>query len=268
MESLLYQVDGHIAVVTFNRPEKLNAFDPETIVRLAAAWDEIEKDDAVRVAIVTGAGDKSFSIGADFNRLTPLGTGARPPDDEWDRKFLEPHTGDRAMLRHRYALSKPIIAAINGFCFAGALEFMTSTDIRVASESASFGVQEARWALVPARGALARLPRQIPHCRAMEMMLTGSRFTASEALAMGLVNYVVPPGQVMPKAREIAGTIAANGPLAIRLIKSAVIRTAGRPLAEAYAVEDEIFAQVMRSEDAREGPRSFLEKRKPAYKGR
>src|SRR5262249_30183673 len=152
--------------------------------------------------------------------------------------------------------------------FAGALEFMTATDIRIASESASFGVQEARWALVPARGALARLPRQIPHCRAMEMMLTGSRFTAAEALAMGLVNYVVPPAQVLPKARAIAEIIAENGPLAIRLIKSAITRSAGRPLPEAYAIEDEIFAQVMRSEDAREGPRSFIEKRKPVYRGR
>ncbi len=268
MESLLYQVDGHIATITINRPAKLNAFDPETIVRLAGAWDEVERNDNVRVAIITGAGDKSFSIGADFNRLTPLGTGARPPEDEWDRKFLEPGTGDRAMLRHGHALTKPLIAAINGFCFAGALEFMTATDIRVASESASFALQEARWALVPARGGLARLPRQIPQCRAIEMMLTGSRFTAAEALAMGLVNYVVPAEQVIPKAREIAETIAANGPLAIRLIKDAVARAAGRPLAEAYVIEDEIFAKVMRSEDAREGPRSFLEKRKPVYKGR
>lgn len=268
MESLQLEIDENVALITFNRPEKLNAFDPETIVRLASAWDAIEANDQVRVAILTGAGDRAFSIGADFNRLTPLGTGARSPEDDWDRKFLEPGTGDRAMLRHQFTLSKPIIAAINGFCFAGALELMTATDIRIASETASFALQEARWALTPARGALARLPRQIPYCRAMEMMLTGSRFTAAEALQMGLINHVVPADRVITKAREMAATIAANGPLAIKLIKQAAARMAGLPLAEAHRIEDEIFAQVMRSEDAREGPRSFLEKRKPVYRGR
>jgi enoyl-CoA hydratase/carnithine racemase len=268
MESLLLEIDRGVALITFNRPEKLNAFDPETIVRLAAAWDAIEADDQVRVAIMTGAGNRAFSIGADFNRLTPLGTGARAPEDDWDRKFLEPATGDRAMLRHQYTLSKPIIAAINGFCFAGACELMTATDIRIAAETSSFALQEARWALAPARGALARLPRQIPYCRAMEMMLTGSRFSAAEALQMGLINHVVPADQVLAKAREMADIIAANGPLAIKLIKQAAARMTGLPLAEAHQIEDEIFAAVMRSEDAREGPRSFLEKRKPVYKGR
>jgi enoyl-CoA hydratase len=268
MASLQLEIDANVALITFNRPEKLNAFDPETVVRLAAAWDEIEANQQVRVAILTGAGGRAFSIGADFNRLTPLGTGARPPDDDWDRKFLEPGTGDRAMLRHQHGLSKPIIAAINGFCFAGALELMTATDIRIASEASSFALQEARWALAPARGALARLPRQIPYCRAMEMMLTGSRFSAAEALQMGLINHVVAANQVLSKAREIAETIAANGPLAIKLIKQAAARMAGLPLAEAHKIEDEIFAAVMGSEDAREGPRSFLEKRKAVYKGR
>lgn len=268
MESLLFEIDGNVALITINRPQVLNAFDPETVVRLAAAWDAVEADDRVRVAILTGAGDRAFSIGADFNRLTPLGTGARPPEDDWDRKFLDPRTGDRAMLRHQFGLSKPIIAAINGFCFAGGLELTTGTDIRVASETASFALQEARWALVPARGALARLPRQIPYCRAMEMMLTGSRFSAAEALQMGLVNHVVAADLVMAKAREIAATIAANGPLAIKLIKQGVARSSGLPLAEAYRIEEEVFAQAMGSDDAKEGPRSFLEKRKPVYKGR
>ncbi|MBF6570595.1 MAG: enoyl-CoA hydratase/isomerase family protein [Candidatus Binataceae bacterium] len=267
-EPLRLEIERNLAVITFNRPQVFNAFTPELIVRLASAWREVESNEQVRAVILTGAGGKAFSVGADLGILSPLVSGARAAADDWDRRFLDPATQDQAMLRNQFNLGKPIIAAINGYCFAGALELMTATDIRIASEDATFALQEAKWAMVPARGALARLPRQIPYCRAMELMLTSSRFTAAQALQMGLVNHVLPADQVMNKAREIAATIAENGPLALRRIKQGVVESAGRTLAEAYQVEDRIFAEVMASADATEGPRAFMEKRPPVYKGR
>jgi len=268
MPALLFEKRGHVAYLTFNRPEVHNSFNPETIVLLAEAWQEINHDDEIRVAMVTGAGDVAFSAGADLGRLIPLFTGARKPEDEWDRKLLANRKlGDFALLRN-YDVDKPIIAAINGFCIAGGMELIQATDIRIASESASFGLQEVKWAIIPAAGSLARLQRQIPYCKAMEILLTGNRIDAHEAWRIGLVNHVVPKERLLDKAEELASTIAANGPIALRKIKEAVRRTSGRPLEEAFAIENECAREVMRSEDAREGPRAFIEKRKPVYRGR
>ena len=268
MPALLFEKRGHVAYLTFNRPEVHNSFNPETIVLLAEAWQEINHDDEIRVAMVTGAGDVAFSAGADLGRLIPLFTGARKPEDEWDRKLLANRKlGDFALLRN-YDVDKPIIAAINGFCIAGGMELIQATDIRIASESASFGLQEVKWAIIPAAGSLARLQRQIPYCKAMEILLTGNRIDAHEAWRIGLVNHVVPKERLLDKAEEFASTIAANGPIALRKIKEAVRRTSGRPLEEAFAIENECAREVMRSEDAREGPRAFIEKRKPVYRGR
>ena len=165
-------------------------------------------------------------------------------------------------------LWKPLIAAINGFCIAGAMEMTQGTDLRVASESASFGLQEVKWGIIPAAGSLARLPRQMPYCKAMEIFLTGNRMNAAEAYRLGFVNYVVPQDQLMAKAEELATTIAENAPLAVRTIKDVVERCSGRPLEEAYQIENEGWRIVTSSEDAQEGPRAFLEKRKPNWKGR
>ena len=165
-------------------------------------------------------------------------------------------------------MDKPVISAVNGFCIAGGMEFIQGTDLRVASENASFGLQEVKWAIIPAAGSLARLQRQIPYCKAMEILLTGNRIDAQEAWRLGLVNYVVPQEKLIAKAEELAATIAQNGPLAVRKIKEAVRRTSGRPYEEAFKIENEIAREVMKSEDAKEGPRSFMEKRKPNYKGR
>jgi enoyl-CoA hydratase/carnithine racemase len=268
MPAVLFERRNHIAYLTFNRPEVHNSYNPETIVRLAEAWQEIDKDDDIRAAIVTGAGNVAFSAGADLGRLIPLFTRARQPEDEWDKKLLaNRHLGDIALLRG-YDLDKPVIAAINGFCIAGGMELIQSTDLRVAAENASFGLQEVKWAIIPAAGSLARLQRQMPYCKAMEILLTGNRIDAQEAWRLGLVNYVVPQAHLMAKAEELATTIAANGPLAVRKIKEAVRRTSGRPYEEAFKIENECAREVMRSEDAREGPRAFMEKRKPIYKGR
>lgn len=268
MPALLFEKRDHIAYITFNRPEVHNSFNPELMVRLADAWREVEKDDDIRSAIVTGAGKVAFSAGADLGRLIPLFTRARQPEDEWDHKILANRgLGDLAIPRG-HSISKPLIAAINGFCIAGGMELMQATDLRVAAETASFGLQEVKWAIIPAAGSLARLPRQVPYCKAMEILLTGNRIDAQEAWRIGLVNYVVPPEQVMPKAEELAKAIAANGPLAVKAIKRAVERCSGVPLAEAFKIENEIAREVMTTEDAKEGPRAFMEKRTPVYKAR
>jgi len=268
MPALLYEVRDQIAYLTINRPEVHNSFSPEVIVLLAESWQRIAADDSVRAAIVTGAGSKAFSAGADLGRLIPLMTGARQPEDEWDFKLkANAQLGNIALLR-RFSLSKPVIAAVNGFCIAGGFELLEGTDLRIASESASFGLQEVKWAIIPAAGSLARLPRQIPYCKAMEILLTGNRISAQEAWRLGLVNYVVPADQVMAKAEELARTIAANGPLAVRAIKEAVEKCSGRPFEEAFDAEDEAQRFIRQTEDAREGPRAFMEKRKPIYQGR
>ncbi|MGO9602083.1 MAG: enoyl-CoA hydratase-related protein [Candidatus Binataceae bacterium] len=268
MPAVLFEKHEHVAYVTFNRPEVHNSFNPETIVRVAEAWNEINSNDDIRAAIVTGAGNVAFSAGADLGRLIPLFTGARKPDDEWDQKLLaNRRLGDIALLR-KFDVDKPIIAAINGFCIAGGMELIQATDLRVASENASFGLQEVKWAIIPAAGSLARLQRQMPYCKAMEILLTGNRIDAQEAWRLGLINYVVPQAKLLEKAEELAAAIAANGPVAVRKIKEAVRRTSGRPLEEAFKIEDECAREVMRTEDAREGPRAFMEKRKPNYKGK
>ena len=268
MPAVLFEKRNHIAYVTFNRPEVHNSFNPELLVRMGGFWDEADKDDDVRAVIVTGAGKVAFSAGADLGKLIPLFTGARKPQDEWDHKLMDNRRlGDIALLRG-YDFGKPVIAAVNGFCIAGGMEFIQATDLRIASENASFGLQEVKWAIIPAAGSLARLQRQVPYCKAMEILLTGNRIDAQEAWRIGLVNYVVPQEKLIAKAEELAATIAENGPLAVRKIKEAVRRCSGRPLEEAFKIENEIARDVMRSEDAKEGPRAFMEKRKPVYKGR
>jgi enoyl-CoA hydratase/carnithine racemase len=268
MPALDFEKRDHIAYLTFNRPEAHNAMNPEVIVRMAEAWQEVESDDAIRAAIITGAGGKAFSAGADLGQLIPLFTGARQPQDEWDRQLADNPALVAGALMRGFSVSKPVVAAINGFCIAGGMELLQATDLRVASKTATFGLQEVKWGLIPMGGSLARLQRQIPYCKAMEILLTGNRIDAREAHRLGLVNYVVALKDVMAKAEELAQTIAENGPLAVRAIKQAVERCSGRPLAEAFAIEAEVGSKVMRSEDAREGPRAFMEKRKPNFSGR
>jgi enoyl-CoA hydratase len=267
MSVLLYEVRDQIAYITFNRPEVHNSFLPETIVRLAESWMRINEDDGVRAAIVTGAGTKAFTAGADLGRLIPLYTHARPPEDEWDQRLMKNRQLINVALLRGYSCYKPIIAAVNGFCIAGGMDLLGATDLRVAADTASFALQEVKWAIIPSAGSLARLPRQIPYCKAMEMLLTGNPIDAREALRLGLVNYVVQGEKLMEKAEQLATAIAANGPLAVRMIKQAVERSSGRPLEEAFKIEDEMQRIVGRSEDAKEGPRAFMEKRKPVYRG-
>jgi len=257
---------GQIAVVTLNRPEKRNAMSPEVIVRLRDAWLEVRDDDAIRVAVLTGAGDRVFCAGADLGKLIPLVTGARQPEDEWDRKWMESrHEGSFLFDRDTV---KPVIAAINGDAIAGGMEIVQGTDIRVAVPEARFGLQEVKWAIFPAGLSTVRLAQQMPYARAMEIMLTGELISAEEAHRLGFLNYVVERDRLMAKAMEIAETIAANGPIAVQAIRRSARQCLGRPFDEAAKIERENSAPVFRTRDAVEGPRAFMEKRKPIYEGR
>jgi enoyl-CoA hydratase len=267
MSDLLFEKRDGLALLTLNRPAKKNALTPEMIVRLADAWTEFRDDSALRVAVLTGAGD-TFSAGADLGRLIPLLTRARPPDDEWDERMLaDPKIFQAAILRN-FELWKPVIAAVNGAALAGGCEMLQATDLRLAAPEASFGLPEPKRGIVPGGGSLVRLARQIPYVRAMQILLTGDAMPAGTALEVGFVNEIVPREKLLARAFELAARIAENGPLAVRKIKEAVIRSQGRPLAEAFTIEDECTREVMRSQDAREGPRAFMERRKPNFTGR
>ncbi len=266
--ALTYEKRGHVAYVTLDRPEVRNAMNPELIVRLAEAWLDYAEDEDLRVAIVTGAGDRAFCAGADLGSLIPLLTGARSPQDDWDRRLAADLSLARTALLRDIPLYKPVISAVNGYCLAGGAEIVLGTDIRIAAEHATFGLTEVARGIIPAGGGVVRLPRQVPYCKAMEILLVGDSITAQEAHRTGLVNYVVPGPELMATAEEFADKIAANGPLAVRKIKEVVVRGSGLPLEELHRVENECVVEVMSSEDAREGPRAFVEKRPPQYKGR
>jgi len=260
-----YETRGHIAVITLNRPEARNAINPEVAVRLADAWQEVKDNDQVRVAVLTGTGS-AFCAGADLGQLIPMMSGARKPENEWDERVAgDPGVTSRALLRN-FDPETPVIAAINGHAIAGGMEITQGTDIRVSVPEARFGVQEVKWAIFPAGGSTVRLPVQIPYAKAMELLLTGDLISAEEALAMGFLNYVTE--DVMGKAMEIAEKIAANGPLAVKAIRHSVKECLGLPEQEALKMESRISAPVFQTEDAREGPKAFMEKRQPVYHGR
>jgi enoyl-CoA hydratase len=266
--ALIYEKKNSIAYITLNRPEAQNAFDPETVVDIVNVWKDYRDDDSLRCAILTGTGNEVFSSGADLKRLIPLITGVRQPETEADKIVQkDPYLTQKAFLRN-FKIYKPIIAAINGTAIAGGFEILYSTDIRIAAEHARFGLQEAKWSIVPMMGSTVKLPRQIPYAKAMEIMLTGELFDAQEALRLGFINKVVPKGQVMKEAQRYANIIVKNGPLAIKAIKQGVLEGIGLPLKEGLAKELEYGLPVFLSEDAREGPRAFKEKREPQFKGK
>lgn len=258
---LLFEQDGHVAVVTMNRPQARNAWSLELMARMADAWDEIDGNPEIRVAILTGAGG-TFCAGADL-KLMHQDQSANP----WHQRFVDdPELHWKTMLRH-YRLKKPLIAAVEGFALAGGTEILQATDIRVAGRSAVFGVTEAAMGLFPLGGSTVRLRRQIPYTVAMEMLLTGRRVSAEEALRFGLIGSVVDDGEALNAAREMADRIASNGPLAVQAIKRSVIESEYLPEAEALANELKIGQPIFATQDAREGPRAFSEKRKPNFTG-
>ena len=259
---LLVEREGPIIVVTMNRPETRNAMDLEMMARMADAWDLIDGNPEIRVAILTGAGGH-FSSGSDLKALA-----GAAPDATWAKRFKdEPDLHWKSFLRH-YRLKKPLIAAVEGTCLAGGTEILQATDIRIAGVGATFGITEARMGLFPLGGSTVRLRRQISYCNAMEMLLTGKRVSAEEAANMGLIGRVVPEGGALAEAKSVAAQIAANGPLSVQAIKRSVLETEGLPEKQALAVELEIGWPILATEDAKEGPTAFAQKRAPHFKGR
>ena len=266
--ALIYEKKNHIAYVTLNRPEAHNAIDPEMVIELLDAWTDFSRDNEMRCAILTGAGDESFCAGADLGKLIPLWTGARQPETDADERVKgNPMLAQQALLRD-LVLTKPVIAAINGNAIAGGFEILYRTDIRVAAEDARFGLQEVKWSVFPAGGSSVHLTRQIPYARAMEMLLTGELIDARQALDYGFLNQVVPKEAVMAAAERYAAIIAKNGPLAVSAVEQAVQENAGCDVKTALQREMELSIPVFMSADAQEGPRAFKEKREPVFKGR
>ncbi|HEY8155725.1 MAG TPA: crotonase/enoyl-CoA hydratase family protein [Myxococcota bacterium] len=263
--AVIVEREGAVLTVTLNRPEKKNAVNCEVMCRLYDAWLELDRDEQLRVAILTGRGD-TFCAGMDLGEIVKLRSGVS--DNEWiERVRKEPQVIYGAWLK-TYRPTKPVILAAEGFARAGGTEILQGTDIRVAGESAKFGVTEVQRGLFPMAGSSVRLRRQIPYAIAAEMLLAGEDLPARRAYELGLVNHVVPDGQALAKAREIAQRIAENGPLAVKGILAVLRATETLPEEKAFEIEQQQGMHVMMSADAAEGPRAFLEKRKPVFQGR
>jgi E-phenylitaconyl-CoA hydratase len=261
MAPVLYEQAGRVVTITMNRPDAMNAIDPETHQALVKAWTRFRDDDSAWVAILTGAGEKAFSSGADLKKMIPADFGKSAGARAHDEYGL-------GGITRGLDIWKPMIAAINGFCLAGGLEQALACDLRVAAPHATFGLTEVRWAIIPGAGGTQRLARTVPLARAMEMILMAKRLTADEALRYGLVNAVVPLSELIPTARGWAEGICELGPLAVRAAKEAVLRGLTIPLNDGLRLEALLSGTLRGTEDAIEGPKAFAEKRKPVFKAK
>lgn len=259
------QKEDGVHIITINRPERRNALDLPHFGALADAWIDFRDDDDARVAIITGTG-KDFSVGADLKSFVPMVT------DNIDelasgKSEIRADAGLVAVLRE-FELWKPVIAAVNGTCVAGGMELLLGTDIRIASDNATFGIAEPKRGLFPGGGTTVRLPRQIPFPWAMEILLTAEFIDAETAYRMGIVNAVVSQDDLLDTAKDFARRIMANAPLAIEAVKRSVLSTLRMPLKEAFEFELMEAAKVFMTDDAKEGPKAFAEKRPPAWQRR
>ena len=257
-ENILFAAEGAVAVVTLNRPEKLNALNRQTIAELEQAVGEIERNAGIRAAIVTGAGEKAFVAGADIGELAAL-----QPVEARDHAAR----GQRLFTRIEN-LPKPVIAAVNGFALGGGLELAMACHLRIASENARLGQPEVKLGILPGYGGTQRLPRLVGKGAALALLLAGDPIPAQEACRIGLVERVVPLAELLPAAREWAARILANAPLGVALCLEAVNRGLEMPLHEAMAFEAAQFGLSCATEDMREGTRAFLDKRKAQFLGR
>ena len=253
-----FALDDHVATITINRPERMNAMDTAHYDALSAAWIRVRDDPAIRVAIVTGAGEKSFVAGADINELA-----VQTPTGGREHALAGQHVFD--LIEN---LGKPVIAAINGFALGGGCELAMACTLRLAADSARLGQPEIALGLIPGYAGTQRLSRLVGRGKAMEMILTGAPITADEARRIGLVNRVVPAADLMAEAGNLAAQLAKNAPIAMRYIIDAVNRGADMPFAEACQYEAGLFGLVASTEDMREGTTAFLTKRKPTFRGR
>jgi len=257
-KSLLYSKEEGIGIVTINRPESLNALNGEVFTELYKLFQEIEDDQDVRVVILTGSGEKAFIAGADIAEM-------QPQSSVEIRSFID--KGRRASDRI-YTLSKPVIAAINGFALGGGCELAMCCDLRVASENAKFGQPEINLGAIPGGGGTQRLSRLIGMTKAKELIYTGNAIDANTAFTMGLVNKVVPPESLMAEAKELARKLLSKSSIALALAKKAITSGANMNLPSGLDLEAECFALVFATEDQKEGMSAFLQKRKPEFKGK
>jgi enoyl-CoA hydratase len=258
MSTILLERDGHVALVTLNRPDKLNALNEQLLQELAAALAELSRDAAVRCAILTGAGEKAFAAGADIAAMSEMTTTRA-------RQFAEMgHAIGHAIETAHF----PVIAAVNGFALGGGCELALACDFIYASDKARLGQPEVNLGVIPGFGGTQRLARRVGDARARELCMTGDMVGAEEALRIGLVNAVVPHGELLPKVREVAAKIASKGPLAIAAAKRVILRGADVPLPTANELEATAFAALFGTSDQREGMKAFLEKRAAKFEGR
>jgi enoyl-CoA hydratase len=258
LENLLVDRDGAVATVTINRPKVLNALSIQTVDELRRAMLSLKYDDAVRVVILTGAGEKSFVAGADINELA-----AQTPVSGRELARRGQHVFD--VIEN---LGKPVIAAINGYALGGGCELALACTIRIAVDTARIGQPEINLGIIPGYGGSQRLPRLIGRGPALELLLTGDQISAADAYRLGLVNRVVTAANLMGEARKLAQTLASKAPVAVRYILDAVNRGLEMPLAEAQNFEATLFGLVAATDDMREGTKAFLEKRKAEFRGK
>ncbi len=264
MSDLTVEKDGSILVLTMNRPNRQNAMTLPMFARLADAWEMIDEDLDIRVCILTGAAG-NFSSGMDLRSLS--GDSENTDDYDVNKRMTEEGSDFiyRGLLKTKHP-RVPLIAAVEGNAIAGGTEILQGTDIRVAGESAVFGVSEVKWSLYPMGGSAVRLARQIPFTEAADILLTGKHITAEEAKNLGLIGHVVDDGKAMDKSMEIAETICQNGPLAVEGVLRTLRETTGMTEQEAFEYEDPIGKEVFASQDAKEGPKAFTQKRPPEFK--
>jgi len=255
----LVDLQDGVLVVTMNRPEKRNALSGEMLQIMADAWDRVNSDPDVLVAILTGAGG-AFCAGADLTAMSSNAPSEKFESGEFDPAVIK-------SLLKGFRLTKPLIAAVEGPAIAGGTEILQATDIRVAGASARFGVSEVKWGLYPLGGSAVRLPRQIPYTVAADLLLTGRHITAPEAKELGLIGHVVPDGEALAKAHELAALIAANGPLAVQSVLKTIRDSEGKHENDCWAADAQVGAAVFASADAKEGPRAFAERRTPNFTG-
>jgi E-phenylitaconyl-CoA hydratase len=256
--SIDLSIEDNVALITMNRPERLNAMDADAYQALSEAWTRVRDDVDIRAAVITGAGDRAFTTGADLKSFVTAPSGL---SEFW-------LTQRDQLLNRGLEVWKPVIAAVNGYCLGGGMTLLLATDIRVATTTATFSLAEVSRGVIPGNGGTQRVLEQLPYAIAMEVLLTGERFDAETAARWGLVNTVVEPAQLLETAFDYARRIAANAPLAVQAAKELAVRSREMDRVTGFRFEQSINRLLQFTDDAKEGPAAFAEKRAPEFRGR